>query len=86
MGFAIHAQIASVDVGKQVRADSGVIQRGIEYPLVGIVVGGYVDLGQIVIPCASGSIAYAVKIPFGNFSAYVLLGSVASTAEIPTLT
>lgn len=41
------------------------------------VVGGYVDLGQIVIPCASGSIAYAVKIPFGNFSAYVLLGSVA---------
>jgi len=67
MYFEIHAEIASVRIRKQVRADGRMIQSGIENGFIFFIGSGDVYFRQIIIPGSAGIFSYLVEVPLGDF-------------------
>ena len=72
MYFEIHAEIASVRIRKQVRADGRMIQGGIENGFIFFIGSGDVYFRQIIVPGSAGVFSYLVEVPFGNFGFHIL--------------
>ena len=72
MYFKVHAEITSVCIHKQIRADGRMIQSGVEYCFIFFVGSGDVYFRQIIVPGSTGVFAYLVEVPFGYFGFYIL--------------
>ena len=76
MHLQVHTKIASVDVCKQIRAYSRMIQGRIEYFFIFSISSLYINFRQVLIPFIMSIGPYLFKIPFRNFSLNVLSCSI----------
>ncbi len=61
----VHAAVAAVGVVEERGADGGVVERGVEDALVGLVGGLDPDARELLVPLVAGAAADALEVPVG---------------------